>query len=102
MHTSTSPQYAIIASCDVAAAMMEAPCEQGSLVLFPSWIEHFTNENTTENRVTISFNTSYKKWSWQTLRNVLYYTDNGTNNYDNSTAYGRVLPVQYTIQAHTN
>ena len=25
MHTSTSPQYAIIASCDVAAAMMEAP-----------------------------------------------------------------------------
>jgi arginine decarboxylase len=25
MHTSTSPQYAIIASCDVAAAMMERP-----------------------------------------------------------------------------
>ena len=25
MHTSTSPQYAIIASCDIAAAMMEAP-----------------------------------------------------------------------------
>jgi arginine decarboxylase len=25
MHTSTSPQYAIIASCDVTAAMMEAP-----------------------------------------------------------------------------
>jgi len=25
MHTSTSPQYAIIASCDVAAAMMEEP-----------------------------------------------------------------------------
>jgi arginine/lysine/ornithine decarboxylase len=25
MHTSTSPHYAIIASCDVAAAMMEAP-----------------------------------------------------------------------------
>lgn len=25
MHTSTSPQYAIVASCDVAAAMMEAP-----------------------------------------------------------------------------
>ena len=25
MHTSTSPQYAIIASCDVSAAMMEAP-----------------------------------------------------------------------------
>lgn len=28
MHTSTSPQYAIIASCDVAAAMMEAPVAQ--------------------------------------------------------------------------
>ena len=27
MHTSTSPQYAIIASCDVAASMMEGgPC----------------------------------------------------------------------------
>ena len=25
MHTSTSPQYSIVASCDVAAAMMEAP-----------------------------------------------------------------------------
>src|SRR6188768_91654 len=25
MHTSTSPQYSIIASCDIAAAMMEAP-----------------------------------------------------------------------------
>ena len=25
MHTSTSPQYAIIASCDIAAAMMESP-----------------------------------------------------------------------------
>ena len=25
MHTSTSPQYAIIASCDVAVAMMEPP-----------------------------------------------------------------------------
>lgn len=27
MHSSTSPQYAIIASCDVAAAMMEPPAE---------------------------------------------------------------------------
>ena len=25
MHTSTSPQYAIIASCDVSAAMMDRP-----------------------------------------------------------------------------
>ena len=43
------------------AAMMETPCEQGTLVLFPSWLEHYTNDNTTENRVTVSFNTSYAK-----------------------------------------
>ena len=43
------------------AALMEIPCEQGALVLFPSWLEHYTEENTTENRITISFNTSYKK-----------------------------------------
>ena len=30
MHTSTSPQYAIIASCDVAAAMMEPPGGTGA------------------------------------------------------------------------
>ncbi len=29
MHTSTSPQYAIIASCDVAAAMMDGPAGRG-------------------------------------------------------------------------
>src|SRR4051812_33048033 len=29
MHTSTSPQYGIIASCDVAAAMMEQPGGRG-------------------------------------------------------------------------
>jgi len=34
-------------------------CKQGELILFPSWLEHFTDENTTENRVTVSFNTRY-------------------------------------------
>jgi ectoine hydroxylase-related dioxygenase (phytanoyl-CoA dioxygenase family) len=43
------------------AAMMETPCEQGTLVLFPSWLEHYTDDNTTDNRVTISFNTNYLK-----------------------------------------
>lgn len=43
------------------AAMMETPCEQGSLILFPSWLEHYTEDNTTNNRVTISFNTNYRK-----------------------------------------
>src|SRR5207244_13402542 len=37
MHTSTSPQYAIIASCDVAAAMMEPP--GGTALLEESIIE---------------------------------------------------------------
>ena len=35
------------------------PCTQGSLLLFPSWLEHYTEENTTDNRITVSFNTSY-------------------------------------------
>ena len=43
------------------ATLMETPCEQGTLVLFPSWLEHYTEENDTENRVTISFNTGYRK-----------------------------------------
>ena len=39
MHTSTSPQYAIIASCDVSAAMMEPP---GGTALVESIIEALT------------------------------------------------------------
>lgn len=35
------------------------PCTQGTLILFPSWLEHYTEENTTDNRITVSFNTSY-------------------------------------------
>ena len=41
------------------AQTQEVPCEQGKLILFPSWLEHFTNDNTTENRITVSFNTRY-------------------------------------------
>jgi len=37
----------------------EMPCNAGTLILFPSWLEHYTEENTTENRVTVSFNTTY-------------------------------------------
>ncbi|MDN0076638.1 arginine/lysine/ornithine decarboxylase [Crenobacter sp. SG2303] len=39
MHTSTSPQYAIIASCDVAAAMMEQP--GGQALVEESLVEAF-------------------------------------------------------------
>ena len=37
----------------------EIPCIQGQLTLFPSWLEHFTDENSTDNRITVSFNTFY-------------------------------------------
>jgi uncharacterized protein (TIGR02466 family) len=36
------------------------PCQSGMLVLFPSWLEHFTNANETDNRITVSFNTKYR------------------------------------------
>ena len=38
----------------------EIPCEQGQLILFPSWLEHYTDDNKTDNRITISFNTFYQ------------------------------------------
>jgi uncharacterized protein (TIGR02466 family) len=38
---------------------VEVPCEQGVLYLFPSWLEHFSNPNQTDERITISFNTMY-------------------------------------------
>jgi uncharacterized protein (TIGR02466 family) len=38
---------------------VEVPCEQGALYLFPSWLEHYTNQNQTDKRITISFNTMY-------------------------------------------
>lgn len=38
---------------------IEVDCEQGVLYLFPSWLEHFSNPNQTNERITISFNTMY-------------------------------------------
>jgi uncharacterized protein (TIGR02466 family) len=37
----------------------EVACVQDMLVLFPSWIEHYSHVNNTETRYTVSFNTSY-------------------------------------------
>jgi hypothetical protein len=31
------------------------------LILFPSWLEHYTNENNNDKRTVISFNTDYSK-----------------------------------------
>jgi ectoine hydroxylase-related dioxygenase (phytanoyl-CoA dioxygenase family) len=36
------------------------PCSSGSLVIFPSWLDHHTLENKTDKRVTVSFNTVRK------------------------------------------
>ena len=39
---------------------IEVKCEQGILYLFPSWLEHYTRENQTNERITLSFNTYYR------------------------------------------
>ena len=36
------------------------PCSSGSLVIFPSWLDHHTEENETDKRITVSFNTVRK------------------------------------------
>lgn len=36
------------------------PCKSGSLYLFPSWLEHSTEPNETDSRMTVSFNTVYR------------------------------------------
>ena len=36
------------------------PCRKGLLCLFPSWLEHSTETNDTDNRITVSFNTKYR------------------------------------------
>lgn len=37
------------------------PCKPLTLILFPSWLSHSSKDNQTANRVTLSFNTTYKK-----------------------------------------
>ena len=36
------------------------PCSSGSMVIFPSWVDHHTFENKTDKRITVSFNTVRK------------------------------------------
>jgi uncharacterized protein (TIGR02466 family) len=43
----------------VSANFIDMPCETGLLILFPSWLEHSTEVNQTQSRVTLSFNTDY-------------------------------------------
>jgi uncharacterized protein (TIGR02466 family) len=39
----------------------DIPCMEDLLVLFPSWLEHYTNENPNDSRTVVSFNTDYSK-----------------------------------------
>ncbi len=59
MHTSTSPQYAIIASCDVAAAMMEPP---GGLALVEESISEALDFRRAMRKVDAEFG---KSWWFQ-------------------------------------
>lgn len=38
----------------------EMECNEGTLILFPSWLEHGTNVNQNNDRTVISFNTIYR------------------------------------------
>tara|TARA_Y100000992_G_scaffold278749_1_gene224537 strand:+ start:294 stop:893 length:600 start_codon:yes stop_codon:yes gene_type:complete len=40
--------------------LIEIPCSSGSMVIFPSWVDHHTFENQTDKRITVSFNTVRK------------------------------------------
>jgi|TARA_B110000977_G_scaffold198390_1_gene283151 uncharacterized protein (TIGR02466 family) len=39
------------------------PIKEDLMILFPSWLEHFTNENNNAERTVISFNTDYSRRS---------------------------------------
>ena len=40
--------------------LIEIPCSSGSMVIFPSCVDHHTFENQTDKRITVSFNTVRK------------------------------------------
>ena len=51
------------------AAKTVLPVQEGYLFLFPSWLEHGTNTNTTNERYVISFNTIHFELSGHNYRN---------------------------------
>ena len=57
MHTSTSPQYGIIASCDVAAAMMEQPAGR-------ALVQETIDEALSFRRAMTAVRQQLKKGSW--------------------------------------
>ncbi len=44
----------------VSANFIDMPCVTGLLILFPSWLEHSTDVNRSDSRITVSFNTDYQ------------------------------------------
>ncbi|HVE88351.1 MAG TPA: arginine/lysine/ornithine decarboxylase [Burkholderiaceae bacterium] len=68
MHTSTSPQYAIIASCDVAAAMMEPP---GGTALVEESITEALDFRRAMRKVDVEYGDSwwFKVWGPEKLPN---------------------------------
>ena len=45
---------------EYTADEMEFDVRTGFLILFPSWLYHYTKPNPTEKRITMSFNTHHK------------------------------------------
>lgn len=61
-HNPTAPlrmfEYAVNIN-ELNSGIFTIGCETGKLLLFPSWLEHSADQNKTENRITLSFNTTY-------------------------------------------
>ena len=55
------------------AAIIKKTRKEGSLILFPSWLEHYTDENTTDNRVTVSFNTILVPSTMNRIRGFIWW-----------------------------
>ncbi len=54
---------------DFNADLGSIPVQEGNLYLFPSWLEHGTNLNNTDERYVISFNTIHKGYYLSMLTN---------------------------------
>jgi uncharacterized protein (TIGR02466 family) len=49
----------LLGSNDLNENFHTVECKEGQLVLFPSWLEHSTEDNQSDRRVVVSFNTEY-------------------------------------------
>jgi uncharacterized protein (TIGR02466 family) len=61
-HSPTAPcrmAEMLLGSNDLNENFHTVECKEGQLILFPSWLEHSTEINTSERRVVVSFNTEY-------------------------------------------